>query len=219
MGGGGKSATPPKFVPVDIPKTASLATDYDVAAYNASDADFAARHPELVTGRDSTIADAAKQLGGNLGDKEMSALVASGLGSEGGKISTGNQFKTSRSSGQTILAKEQRDRNYFERILTQNPMRSTFSGADAVRIALGNTGNQNALNSSLFQSRVDQYNTQQQQAGQNIGAYANLFSGAAANFSKYYNQPQPGSVYIDPYNSVYNVAPYGYVGTGSGARG
>lgn len=207
-GGGGDAKKPPKFIPVDIDKTAALAKDYDVAAYDRSDADFAARHPELVSARKSTITDAGKQLGGDIGDQTRSALMSSGLGGEATAMNGGNTFKTAKNLGVPILAKEKRDRNYFERLLAENPQRSTFSGADAVRIALGNTGNQNAMNSTLFQSRVDQYARDQAQAGQNIGAYANLFSGAAANFAKYYNQPAPGSVYIDPYNSVYNQNSY-----------
>jgi hypothetical protein len=221
MGGGGGSAPKkPTFKPVDIDKTAALAKDYDVSAYERSDADFAARHPELVSARNKTIGDATNQLGGDIGDMTRSALLTSGLRPEASSMNGGNEFKTSRNAGMPILAKEKRDRTYFERLLGENPMRSTFSGADAVRIALGNTGNVNALNSALYTSRVDQYTHDQAQAGQNTLAMANLFSGAAANFAKYYNQPQPGSVYIDPYNSVYSTPPYGYyVRTGTGARG
>jgi hypothetical protein len=219
-GGSSSAAAPPTFTPVDINSTAKLATQYDTAAYARSDADFAQRHPELVSARNSTIADASKQLTGNIGDIATGALATAGLTPEAAGMNTGNEFTSSRSSGDPITAKEGRDRNYFETLLAANPARSSFSGADAVRIALGNTGNQNALNSALFTSNIQDYNTQQAQAGQNIGAYANILGGAATNFAKLSSAPKTaGSPYLDPFSGgAYNLPVYtNTYGYGAGA--
>lgn len=206
--GGGGVPDAPKQKKLNAGKLEDKAVKYDTEAYARADADLLKRFPSLVNARDWSIADSGQQLGGDIGSTTRGALESAGLGDEASRMSTGSEFKTALNMGEGILSKEQRDRNYFERVLAENPARKFgLSGADAVRIAMANTGNTNAINAAGYGTAVNASNAATLQGAQNFGALSNIITGAITNFSR----SRSTSPYIDPYNSVYpSVAPNYY---------
>jgi hypothetical protein len=159
---------PKKFIPVNIPQTAAMAKAADIAGYKLSDADFAARFPNLVAGREFSINDALGNLEGKTSKTVSDALEKSGVAT--GNLGD-NPFKQAFELGMPILSKEQRDRTYFQRLLADNPQRQFgLSGGDVAKIAVANVGSQNNYNQGVYGSRINQYNAQVAQNAQTIGA-------------------------------------------------
>jgi hypothetical protein len=210
--GGGSTPAAPKFVPVDVASTTALSTAADQSSYALSDADFAKRFPQLVAGRQASLNDSISQLGGSIGDQSTGALQAAGLAPEAASMSTGNEFQTSRNEGQNVLAKESRDRNYFENELSTEGQLRSFgpSGGNLIQEAVANSGNLNAANSANYLTGVNAYDASLAQSGQNLGGYASLLSSA---IKQYNTQPTPAvSTYTDPFSDPYT--PIGNVPAG-----
>lgn len=144
-----------KLSPTDLENTA---VSFDTQGYNASDADYAKRFPELVAGRDSSIANANANLSGVQDPIYNSVFKQSGLG----PLNLGNtSFQQSKNLGQPILAKEQRDRNYFETLFAANPSRTFgLSPGDEANIALANSGAQTQFNAATVGSKINELNAQ-----------------------------------------------------------
>lgn len=156
------SAHPRPFVPIDIANTAKMAFIADKAGYDISDADWKKRFPLLSAGRDYNVKDMAGNLSGVVSPTVTNTLDKAGLSANLGN----DQFKQARNLGQPVLSMEQRNRNYFQKLLGDNPQRTAgLSGQDVTRIAVANTGSQQNFNQGIFQSNIGKYNSQ---IGQNI---------------------------------------------------
>lgn len=205
--GGGSQPKAPKLQKVNVPQVGAQALAADKASYAASDADFANRFPQLVTGRQYNIGNAVSNLNGATDPKISSELQRAGLGSP----NLGNtEFAQARSLGQPILAKEQRDRNYFQTLLSNNPQRAFgLSGGDVTNIALANLGAQNAYNQNTFGTRINAANQQIAQNAQLYGAIAGAVGSIGSAGIRAYNQPSVS----DPYLSYGQYSPYTYPGS------
>ena len=184
MGGGGGSAPKsPKFIPVDAAKTQAMAEAADRKSYALSDADYAKRQPDLVAGREADIAQALGNLHGN-----DTAVKSAENQANLGDVNLGdNEFERAKLTGHDVLDMEKRDRGYFQNLLGMNPQRQIgLSGQDATKIAVANSGSQNALNQGLFATRVNNYNYQQTQNAQNTSGYLGLGLSALGDFAKVY---------------------------------
>lgn len=115
-----KAPTAPKFKPAafsplsqddlqfaDVAGAQQTATDTDRAAYAAADADFAARHPDLVTANRVNEANAAGAVRGELPPGYADTLVKAGLGKALGAFGGGGGGAGVRtnSAGQFDIAK------------------------------------------------------------------------------------------------------------------
>lgn len=192
----------PAFQRINIPATQDLAMGFDTSGYQASDLDFLRRFPLLAQGREQNINDAASQIAGGQDPLVARALQDSGLEANYGKT----PYAQSRNMGaQDILAKEKRDRNYFSRLLSENPQRQFgLSGQDIAHISIANTMGQNNYNQGLFGSRINAYNAAIQQQAQNNASYANAAGDLFGSIAKYYRSSQPSS--LDPsYYGGYNT--------------
>jgi len=212
-------------------KLEKLAVQGDTLGYNASDADFKKRFPYLAKGRDLAIESAKTNIMGQTDPFVASALKSAGLGSLNfGK----NEFAQARNMGQPIAAKEQRDRNYFTRLLADNPARSFgLNSGDISKIALANTNGINMQALGLAQGNAAQAISDAQASAANnaalmsaigqlgatsIGAFTQ--SKLSPTFSpNYYAAPVPAGAYPgtsfgygDPYSGNYYNASGQYMG-------
>jgi hypothetical protein len=209
FGGGSSGGKAPKAAPLvttNIPQTEQQALAADVASYNRSDADYAQRFPDLVAGRNYNVANAVSNLGGQTDPTITNALKTAGFG---GTNMGGTVFQQARAMGQPILAKEQRDRNYFETLLSDNPQRAFgLSGGDVANIALANVGAQNAYNQGTYGTRVGAANAQLLQNAQNSAALYGAIGAIGSAGIKYgasqnYNSPALSYGYYQPNQSIY----------------
>lgn len=193
------SLKPKKFVPIDTKAVGDLALATDVAGYAASDADWRNRFPKLAQGRDTSISMAYDALRG-----KASPQVEEGLRKSGLQVDvSGNEFEQSRKLGLPILAKEQRDRTYFQKILADNPQRQFgLTGSDVTNIAISNTNSQSNYNQGLFGSRINQYNSQVAQSAQNTAGIVAGIGGAAQIGSNLYQNYQQGLLYDSLSSSI-----------------
>lgn len=170
--GGGSAPSPPKFTPINTQDVAQQALGADIQGYQMSDADYAKRFPQLVSGRDLNISDALNNLKGGTSPIVSNALSASGLSRDLGSTET----KKARNLGMPISDLQSRDRNYFYNMFT--PERTAgLTGQDIAHIAIANTNNANSYNQGTFGSRINAYNAG---VGQNIQNTSALYSGLAA---------------------------------------
>lgn len=210
-GGGGSTVKPPKLKQVDVAQAADTFTKYQQENYRLRDTDFASRFPELVNLRNSLIGESTAQLSGALPSQSKSALTTAGLGGEASAMEGKNEFETSRNSGNNILAKEQRDRNYFENILNNGAAgdvgkRDLSLGIDDIlKIVTANSGNQNAFNQAIYGTQLNDYTSRLGQQAQNYGAVANTIGSVTDLISKFYHPAQ--SAYTDPFSPA-----WGYTG-------
>lgn len=208
------SARPPKFVPIDIGAVAGLAAATDKAGYDASDADWAARFPALSKGRDYSIEDAKNALQGKADPNVTNALTKAGVNVDIG----GNPFQQAEKLGLPILSKEQRDRTYFAKLLSDNPQRQFgLSGQDVAHIAIANTNSQNNFNQGLFGSRINAYNSQIQQSAQATQGIVSGITGAVGIGAQLYQNNQLSNYLNSDYyrNDPVRVVPYGTTGDAS----
>lgn len=193
MGGGGGSSSikAPPLVTTNVGNAQSVARNADIQAYNLSDADYAKRFPDLVAGRSYNVNNAVSNLEGQTDPHITQALQSAGLGSP----DLGNtEFEQARSLGQPILKKEQRDRNYFQTLLSDNPQRAFgLSGGDVANIALSNVGAANSYNQGIYGTRLAGYNQNLLQNAQNNSALISALGSLAGAGIKYGSQPSYGS--------------------------
>lgn len=192
---------PKKFVPVDIPRTQAEAIAADTAGYAKSDADFKKRFPKLAQGRNFNIQSSLADRSGAMSAGVTDALGKAGLSADFGT----NAFQQAKNLGMPILAKEQRDRTYFQRLLADNPQRQFgLSGQDIARISIANTGGTNNYNQGLFGSRMNMYNQQVAQNAQNNSAAITGLTGALGMIGQAYSGYQRN----DPTNPDYYRQPF-----------
>lgn len=189
------STNPRPFQPIDIAGTARLALEADKLGYKTSDQDFANRFPQLVSGRAFNIADSAAQLSGGtsrqLTDSMAKAGVSANLGTD--------EFQKAQNLGKPILGIEQRDRNYFSRLMAENPQRQAgLTGADVTKLAAQNTGGQNAYNSQIFGNQIAKYNASIAQGMQNQYAATSGLASLAGLLSDSNRSKPQQSGYLDP---------------------
>jgi hypothetical protein len=154
VGTGVKGNKSGKFKFLNPNKLEAEAVQADQLGYNLSDQDFAKRFPQLVAGRNASMASAESNLAGAPDPFVNNALKAAGLGDI--NLGTG-EFTQARNLGQPIAAKEQRDRAYFQRILGDNPQRAFgLNSGDIARIAVANTNGVNMAGLGLAQGRAQQ---------------------------------------------------------------
>jgi hypothetical protein len=143
-----------KIKNLNVNELERLTLGADKLGYDLSDEDFARRFPLLVKGRDYNINSAASNLAGERDPFLMQSLNDAGLGDV--DFGTG-EFKQARNLGMPILAKEARDRAYFQRLLADNPQRTFgLNSGDVARIALANTQGANMLGLGQAQGRINQ---------------------------------------------------------------
>lgn len=214
MGGGGSAPKPPKLKKADIPALQAEAASVAKRGYQLSDQDLASRVGPLIGARNVSITDSINQLKGGLPSQATGALATAGLVPESKSITAGgNEFSTARNLGEGILAKEARDRNYFESELQANPERgdlSGISGSGFLKLMLANSGLANQVNQQVFGTQLQSYNTAVAQQGQNYGALTNIIGGLGTDFSKFFqNRPGNEPVYpstplgVDPYTNPF----------------
>lgn len=139
-------------------------------AYGLSDTDWASRLPALAEARQIGMDQVEAPLQGH-GDQYLQGV----LNSAGfGKVPLGNtNEEISRSLGQPIAAKDQRDRSYFSNLIDANRPRPFGLNAKNVGdIALSNSGNRNrmAISGSQGASAAAQASVASQaQTGQALG--------------------------------------------------
>lgn len=211
MGGGGSAPQAPKFKPIDAGVVSAKAKATDIQGYQMSDADYAKRFPQLVKGRQSNIDSAIANVSGGPDKQTSAALASAGLSRNLGS----NEFQKGRSLGQPILQLEQRDQNYFSRMLGDNPQRTAgLSGKNIGEIAASNATGQNAYAQGIYGSNINAYNQQIAQNAQTTSAGIGAFGSLLAGGIKSFNQPPANSGgFLSP-TSYGN--PYGF---GSGSAG
>lgn len=197
------SAHPRDFVPINISRTAALAKAADEAGFNISDADFARRFPQLVKGREFNVADASNQLSGGTSKQLTDAMGKAGLSADLGST----EFEKAQALGRPILSIEQRDRNYFSKLLAQNPQRNAgLSGGDVTKLVVANTGAQNAYNSQIFGNQVNKYNASVAQGIQNQYAATSGLASLAGLFDQ---NKKPVDPYLSLTTGAYRSGPMG----------
>lgn len=181
----------PAFNPVDIPDAMARALSYDVAGYDWSDNDFLSRFPGLVAQRNQQLDSAYNELTGPLNPTVEGSFLRQGLGQ--GIASTGSgdplsglgmtegsagRNAASASFANSVLAKQDYDRSFFDQLLAANPQRQFgLGGGDVAGLAALNTGGLNAFNQMDFQSQlagIYGQGAQSAQTGQNIAALGAL---------------------------------------------
>lgn len=213
----------PAFQKINIPETQALALEFDRSGYDASDLDFLRRFPLLAEGREFNIEDSANQMAGAQDPLVAQTLDKAGLSADYGAT----PYAQSRNMGaQEIVSKEKRDRNYFSRLLAENPSRQFgLGGQDIARVSIANTMGQNNYNQGMFGSRINAYNAQIQQNAQTNAGYANAAGDLFGSIAKYYRNSQPNSLsasYYGPSAMGYgasNANSYGGFNFGSTAGG
>lgn len=195
LGGGGGSADPPEFIPLNVDELARTARESDIQRYGLSDADFARRYPQLVSGRQASINSAVTNLQGQHWDPILAnALQRTGV----------HDVNVLDKRG--IANKRDRDRTYFSRLLGANPQRAIgLSGEEVARGMVANTNNQNAYNMALWGGDVARTISQTQQGAQNNAALLSGIGDLAGTLGKSYTPP---STYLDP--ASYYTPPGGY---------
>lgn len=193
-----KPKTPelPYFAPVDIPSAVSQALAYDVAGFNFSDSDFINRFPGLVATRDQQIGDAYNQLTGKLDPATQrnftqhaieQGLSYTGGGNVGAGLSQGSAGKNaaSVSLANSLLAKQDVDRSYFDQLVGNNPQRAFgLGGGDIASLAALNTGTLNASNAAAYQGQLAGIYSEGQYGaatGASIAALGNLLARISSN--------------------------------------
>jgi hypothetical protein len=207
FGGGGSAPPQPNLKQINIGDVSNQMRAADIAGYAASDANLKQRFPAQIAGRDYNIANAASNLRGETDPLMSGTLQTAGFGTPN---LGANEFQQARSLGQPILAKEKRDRNYFQTLLRDNPQRQIGpSGEDTANFAMANVAGGNNLNLSTFGTQILAANARAQQAAQaNAALYSSVGSLGAAGIR---SQAQPN--YNSPYFSSSTYAPYFYSGT------
>lgn len=203
------TTAPPPFVPINIAQVRQQALQGDIQGYGASDADYNARFPNLVRGRDFNIGDATSQLAGAPDPLVTSTLNKSGLRSDFGN----NHYTQARNSGVDILSKEKRSRNYFSTLLAHNPQRQfgVESSADLMKMIYANTGNLTSYNQANYASRVNEYNSSLLQSARNQESYAGAASSLIGSIGRLYNNnyQQPSSLDRAYYRENWGYQPAG----------
>lgn len=201
-GGGGSSVTPPALLQTNIPQAQSQALAADQESYLLSDRDYANRFPQLTAGRNYNINNAASDLAGHQDPAVTNALRQSGFGN----VNLGsNSFQQSRSLGQPVLSMEQRNNNYFQTLLSDNPERAFgLSGGDVANIALGNVGAANAYNTGTYSTRIQGYNQNIMQNAQNSAAMFSALGSLGRIGAQGYSNYNNSSPYLSANQYVYS---------------
>jgi len=212
FGGGGDSVTQPTLRTVNIGNAEGMALNQDENQYAQSDADWLKRFPGLAAGRSSIINELGGEMGGKLPSVTTSTLQTAGLGDEATAMEGKNEFETARNTGQPILAKEKRDRNYAASLLSMNPPRQLgLSGQDVLDLVTANTGNVNAYKQAMFTTQSNAAATSTLQQANDFSALTSLLSSAAkVGVSAY-------SPYTSPYSSIYSPSGSSYLGNVDGS--
>ena len=149
---GTKTPTAPKFSPAkftaldastlqynDPAALNTAATDADAAAYARSDADFAARHPELLAANKANEANIAGQIDGQLPPGYAAQLTKAGLGSalgtfQGGSVAPGSTgaFGVAKNLGIDYLKYQDDARNALAGANANAPERQLGLGGSAI---------------------------------------------------------------------------------------
>lgn len=199
---------PPAFIKLDPAELLKTSQAQQAAAYAASDQRYASGYTApLVAARAATINDAAGQLAGQQDPAITGALNTAGLGN----INFGNnEFKQAQNLGQPILAKEQRDRNYFGTLLAQNQPRDItgFNSHDLGEVLAANSGNEANFNTARLGTQINQINANAAAGAQNASAISSLVnpvlqSGVRAIGNHYFQQGGGSSSnvnYLNPYD-------------------
>ena len=162
--GGGDTPSAPKFhkavyTPLDpdslgytSPDAANaLATQFDKQGYAAADADFKARHPDLVRANRINERSALDAVSGELPAGLQAEFMRAGLSGPAasfGSIVPGSigQFGVARNLGQSFLEYRQRAADNLARLNATTPERQFgIGGAGALQIALGNQATRNSV--------------------------------------------------------------------------
>jgi hypothetical protein len=193
----------PTFQQIKLPEVQKLALDFDTRGYNISDEDFQKRFPNLVKGRQFSIDDALGELNGGVSPVVADALKGAGLESNFGNTSFA-QSKNMGKKGQEILSREQRGRDYFQKLLGENPERVFGLGSqDVAHIALANTGGANVFNQGQYGSRVAGYNAALQNQAQTTQGYASALTSLAGIGAKFAQNQQSPYLSVTSYGNPY----------------
>lgn len=158
--------------------------------YAASDKDFQERLPELYAAQQFNSDQIAADMRGDVPSAITDAVRGTGFMSEAGKMS-GNRYQQARHLGIPVLAKESRDRNYFEELIKRNKPRGdlTLGGKQLAQIAIGNTNNAAVYSNAAQNASLQQQNVNTQQNAQNMAALGNILSTSVAQYAQgQYNQ-------------------------------
>lgn len=181
--GGGEAPKPQEFNPVNISKTASLASKYDELGWSFADKDLLARFPGMVAARDTNTRDAASQISGPedpfVQNRWATDALESAFGSFGGgnsmaDISTTGSAARGSAAASIIGSAQQKqdyDRDYFGQALLDNPPRSIgMGGKEAVDIAISNALGSNNATYGNYLGQVSQNNADAQLQAQKTQA-------------------------------------------------
>lgn len=197
----------PDLVQLDPAALEKAAVAADTKGYAWSDADYARRFPNLVNARNYAVNNSVSNLGGVQDPSINSALNQSGIG----PVNLGNEFQQSRNLGQPVLAKEQRDRTYFQRLLSENPERTFgLNGGDVARIAAANAGSKMSFDWANFGSKVNAANAKNASSAAGIQALTGGIASAAKSLGSFF-QPKTTTT-SDPYLNVNQYATGGTYG-------
>lgn len=183
----------PYFSPVNIQSAMAQALQYDVAGYDWSDREFLSRFPGLVATRNKQLDDAFAQLTGPLDPTVEASFTRTGL--TAGSASTGggdplsalgmtagsaSRNAASASFANSVLAKQDYDRSYFDSLLSSNPQRAFgLGGSDIAGITAINTGGTNSFNQQDYAAQLAAISGQGAQAvatGQSIATIGALLA-------------------------------------------
>lgn len=190
----------PTWTDIDPEAMRKLGIKADQEEYARDDAAFCKLYPDLCAARDFSVKDASAQLGGT-NQAVVNALNQAGFSGEAGRFAgTGGKQDVQRQSlqlGLPVAALEERNRNYFTRLLGENKPRPFGpNGQDALEFAVSNAKQQQINADALFQSRTELYNAAQTNANANTAglgsAIGSGFSQAIKDYYSTINARDPG---------------------------
>lgn len=157
----------PKFKPADVGALNQQSIGYDREGYDLSDADFAARFPELLAAQDlfrqRTLDDFNKSSVPSqaLHDEMMRAGISNAIGAFGGNIAPNSAAEASvaRNLGLGVLDLQDRNRRNQNEGITMatqmfQPRTFGFGGQGALQLELANLEGQNAWNQANYAAQV-----------------------------------------------------------------
>jgi hypothetical protein len=180
---------PPPFQPANPELLASQAKAGDIAAYQASDADFRARYPQLYSSQQNFLNTLNTEMSGNVNPQLENTWTRAGLTNAVG--ATGNWSLGTGTTGMANVARNLglSQIDYYNNILNQfNTANATFrprtiglSGSDLANVSLQNIAGQNNANQSAYAYKVqnNQYNASL--AAQQAVANANAANAGTGN--------------------------------------
>lgn len=208
------SDNPPPLVQLDPQALQAMALEADRAGFTRSDTDYARRFPNLVNARNYTINNAVSNLNGATDPMVAGALKTTGLAG----VNLGNEYQKARNLGQPIASAENRDRNYFQRLLSENPARTFgLSGGDQARIAAVNAGTKLNFDWANFGSKINAQQAAQANQAASSQALISGIGGVAKSLGSLFtprsnNASDPyltSNYYSGGYNPAYAGSMYG----------